>query len=1291
MKYFRNSSLKFAFDNLKIDSLQSQLERSLQSTEPLRKNAVRLHREKSLADSAILELQEKLQKLEKLNSELMTTVKLKEEQECAWRLEKQVQAQEVQKQKKSLEKSESTISKLQEQLKKEKEQYKELNRSLTQANKKTTKLEKQLEEAKDGMESMKLEAEIVRGYNGAKESLRPRMKRRGRQPAKPHRETKQTSPPASYSKQLIAHIIHELSELSDMETALSPLPPSPDRHSVEMSSSSEESEDETRADDSDSSLGDLAEMIIGDKTEPGESPTSPSNTAIDTLNCEEENDLQTTENGVTNNFVSEDRKMEFEQVESEEAMKSAGDVPGDCEEFENQTSKDPGKKNGNSDLGETDLRQTRTNLKTKAEGGAAVDGKVIESENGVSLSEKNINTCFGEISANGEMGSSVPSSEQQITENGAVIDGMEINKIENTNIDESMKNTATLVNGEMEHSQPLTQLAKLTPVNEHFDRKKTESESIKDCFQNGRLANCGEMACEELLAENGSLPNSVKSNTESGVTKLNVESKQDTVVPEVEKSPSAGRKSSRLANANKRDEASESVETTCKLKVTEVGLSSSPKRNEKRVATSPTSRVMTRSRTKAMRLSASSGDESASENWTGNDSNSSPECISDGSHHELERNGVDRNPKNSKSDDRCIDIQVSVKRQTRGSDAELFCHEVSNTGCPVQTEESIPSFVENVSEKDLTVSFANGNENQKLVNGDEEKESENENVVCSAKPTEKANNSVELMSHDPDDFAVKSGNDLQKTAKTMDEQISLQTKDFPGVRETWTQSKEALMETKEKCLEQNSNDDNKFVESFEDETDHFKLDFAPSLRATPSVHESLTRTVSNPETERSFILDNLSASYCANDIIEEPARNVDEIEFTSIGTGGMKDGKLAANTHSDKADFKCSLVEKTTSSFCSEIKEDKAKLSVETFSPNLSTSNGEESNSNDQDFKLHQENEIPQFSLSTADTTPLSETAPQSVAEERKPGKLNDSDPKRVISSKFDESEGVGNYGACEMFDDSRVVLPTVLSSIPESLEESDRNRNSTEDSNFASPLKNVDTMEINPGNANDGVKAELSKSFNVALDAITAGSISLVDKDENECCEDRNFVSTEDIENASALNPDDFINNETAECSNETSVFPVEHSSNQEEKSITTCSDAEISFSSSEASEHFSPKYIPVSISNADEQTSVSCILQEERVVITSESCVLESSTFHERKTCYCVETFAEIGELDSTSSSRVNTENTEGENHCPSVNQGIILILIARGWTERLPTFGLVMRQRRKRLRTLGKLSDQ
>ena len=39
---------------------------------------------------------------QKINSEMLSTAKIKEDQECAWRLEKQVQAHEMQKQKKRL-------------------------------------------------------------------------------------------------------------------------------------------------------------------------------------------------------------------------------------------------------------------------------------------------------------------------------------------------------------------------------------------------------------------------------------------------------------------------------------------------------------------------------------------------------------------------------------------------------------------------------------------------------------------------------------------------------------------------------------------------------------------------------------------------------------------------------------------------------------------------------------------------------------------------------------------------------------------------------------------------------------------------------------------------------------------------------------------------------------------------------------------------------------------------------------------------------------------------------------
>jgi len=294
---------------LKIESLQSQLERSLHSSEPLRKNVARLHLEKSLADSTISELREKVQKLEKLNSAMMSTAKLKDEQECAWRLEKQVQAHEVQKQRKSLEKNEAMIAKLQEQLKKEKDQNKEINKSLMQANKKTAKLEQQLQKFKEEMQSVKLDAELARAIRRAP---KPRQKRKTLLPAQPCKETEQASLAATSSSpnQHMVHIIQELRELSQIGPALSPLPPSPERGTLESNSSSEDSDSDSGSEDdreasdgecSDSSLGDLADMIIGDNSEPGEFVTSTSRTGVDTSIGDEEMHNKSFEDSVKNN------------------------------------------------------------------------------------------------------------------------------------------------------------------------------------------------------------------------------------------------------------------------------------------------------------------------------------------------------------------------------------------------------------------------------------------------------------------------------------------------------------------------------------------------------------------------------------------------------------------------------------------------------------------------------------------------------------------------------------------------------------------------------------------------------------------------------------------------------------------------------------------------------------------------------------------------------------------------------------------------------------------------------
>ena len=95
----------------------------------------------------------------------------------------------------------------------------------------------------------------------------------------------------------MAHVLEELKGLSDISLSLSPLPPSPDRETLESSSSSEESdvdsgeEDDGNASDdgeSDSSLGDLADMIIGESTEAGELIGSPEGPSVGSPACDEE-------------------------------------------------------------------------------------------------------------------------------------------------------------------------------------------------------------------------------------------------------------------------------------------------------------------------------------------------------------------------------------------------------------------------------------------------------------------------------------------------------------------------------------------------------------------------------------------------------------------------------------------------------------------------------------------------------------------------------------------------------------------------------------------------------------------------------------------------------------------------------------------------------------------------------------------------------------------------------------------------------------------------------------------
>ena len=155
--------------------------------------------------------------------------------------------------------------------------------------------------------------------------------------------------------------MRELRELSDIGPALSPLPPSPDRGALGSSSSSEgsvsESEDDGEASDdgdSDSSLGDLADMIIGDNVEPGEFVTSPARTADESLVADEDFDNKGSRDFVKNNGNADDGKTELEESLTEQTSIVSVDIPPDHGEIVVKNFKDSAKNSSNADNRQTE-------------------------------------------------------------------------------------------------------------------------------------------------------------------------------------------------------------------------------------------------------------------------------------------------------------------------------------------------------------------------------------------------------------------------------------------------------------------------------------------------------------------------------------------------------------------------------------------------------------------------------------------------------------------------------------------------------------------------------------------------------------------------------------------------------------------------------------------------------------------------------------------------------------------------------------------------------------------------
>ncbi|PFX30553.1 hypothetical protein AWC38_SpisGene4632 [Stylophora pistillata] len=298
-------TLKLEAAQMKIEALQGKLDRALHSTEPLRK---------------------------KTNSELLSVTKLKEEQECEWRLEKQVQAHEMQTQKKSLQKSEATITKLQEQIKKEKEQNKDTSRLLNQANRRAAKLEQQLEKSKDEIQSFKLEAQLARtrGKDKTEKTPKSRRKKKSFQAPLSPKGHKQSSASGSHSEDHLEYIIEELNALNDMAPALSPLPPSPGP--AEESTGESNSEAGSEDGGSDYSLGDLAGILTGDQSD-AEIPVGKSLETRDSsqdFDEDLENSLKETAKGENNSNIQDNKD---EPSINEAPDKSAASVMKELENF----------------------------------------------------------------------------------------------------------------------------------------------------------------------------------------------------------------------------------------------------------------------------------------------------------------------------------------------------------------------------------------------------------------------------------------------------------------------------------------------------------------------------------------------------------------------------------------------------------------------------------------------------------------------------------------------------------------------------------------------------------------------------------------------------------------------------------------------------------------------------------------------------------------------------------------------------------------------------------------------
>ena len=471
-------------------------------------------------------------------------------------------------------------------------------------------------------------------------------------------------------------------------------------------------------------------------------------------------------------------------------------------------------------------------------------------------------------------------------------------EIEIINFTVSVKNISNADSRKMEHDEPL---AEKIP-----DKlKKISSEIIP-------LSNCEE-----------------KGNSENGTRDDNNRLKEGEAVNLMgNNSHGTEIRSSNNARVDKKD-----IEASGTVKSTNASEFSSPQRKGKRRVTSPKPRVMTRSRTKAMKLSSSSEADSASEQETGGDLNSSRDT-------ELERNGVTRKVKKRR--------KAECEQQVQSSDADVFSHR--NTGELGYQADSIPSLRENVTnennsnafseEVDLAVINSNTEKNENNKAGKLNAETEmklssssecgNESSVPVNMLTETRNNFGEISFSDHNESVkAKSINDVKNVVTNrIDEQISPAGKNDSRPSENILQNKENVSEQKEATLEENNND---ILERFEDVPDEFEFDSAPVLDANSADNTELplreTRDVCSSSTERKTAEVSVTISdECDENSLPEQMRSLSEkdVKVRELLNSSVKSAKYenarvgiaSAESHVNRdlttttATTTCSLLEK---------------------------------------------------------------------------------------------------------------------------------------------------------------------------------------------------------------------------------------------------------------------------------------------------------------------------------------------------------------------------------------------